>query len=341
VNPPSAACPRCGAPRVAGPECPACGVIYLRAEARAAARHAESRDLEAFEAAQREAEDQRQAMREALEAHAVPSYTSPLTEALPEQARPTDLVADAGAEERTEARLRLAVLPVALLLAWLAVRSPGFHFLLRTFLTMPAHEVGHAVTAWFCGFSAVPTLWVTHISDERSAFMTLLVAGLLGALVWQGWQRRRWSWLGVGVALLLVQACCRFGLSLDKARALTTFGGDGGMMVLGALLMATFYVPAHHALRRNALRWGFVAMGAASFMDCFEQWWAARTNVDRIPFGLIEGVGMSDPTKLVELHDWNVATVIRAYVNLGWVCLAALGVLYLVALWRARGDLRG
>ncbi|MFP2897675.1 hypothetical protein ACLEQD_14535, partial [Corallococcus sp. 4LFB] len=56
MSPLSATCPRCGAPRVDGPECPACGVIYLRAEVRAATQQAEARDREAREAARREAE---------------------------------------------------------------------------------------------------------------------------------------------------------------------------------------------------------------------------------------------------------------------------------------------
>src|SRR6187549_3768966 len=32
----TAACPRCGAPRVAAPDCPHCGVVYARAERRRA-----------------------------------------------------------------------------------------------------------------------------------------------------------------------------------------------------------------------------------------------------------------------------------------------------------------
>lgn len=345
MSPPSATCPRCGAPRVAGPECPACGVIYLRAEVRAATQQAEARDREAREAVQRAAEDQRAALREALEAHTVPTFVSPLVAAQPEPDPAMEGITfhgeHTGDEGRLEARLRLAVLPVALGIAWLAVRSPGFQGLLRIFFTMPVHELGHAVTAWFCGFSATPTLWVTHVSDERSTFMTLVLSGLLGALVWQGWKRRRWAWLGVGAGLLAVHWTGRFGLTQTQAQALFFFGGDAGLMVLGALLMATFYVPPGHYLHRHQLRWGFLVMGAAAFMDGFEQWWAARRNVDRIPFGRIEGVGLSDPSALVETYGWTVGNIIRGYVTVGIICLAALGVLYLVSLWRVRDVLRG
>ncbi|CAM3616646.1 hypothetical protein G4177_23700 [Corallococcus sp. ZKHCc1 1396] len=341
MSDPSASCPRCGAPRAAGPECPSCGVIYLRAEARAATRNAEARDAAQRDAALREAEDRRLALREALEGHAAPTFVPPHIEAMPDRATPDIFDGGDVARERFEARLRLWVLPAALLVAYLAVRSPGFHAFLRIVLTMPVHEVGHAVTAWFCGFNATPSLWVTSVSEERSVFIPLALAVLLSALTYQGWKRRQWTWLGVGAVLLLAQAVGTLGLDRMQGRAMITFGGDGGMMVLGAALMATFYVPPEHYLRRHALRWGFVVIGAAAFMDGFEQWWAALSHVERIPFGAIEGVGMSDPSKLVQTHGWNISHLIRRYVAVGSTCLVALGVLYLGALWRVRGLLRG
>ncbi|WP_233595908.1 MULTISPECIES: hypothetical protein [Corallococcus] len=344
MNPPSASCPRCGAMRADGPECPACGVIYLRAEARAAARQAEARDAAKRDAALSEAEDQRLALREALEAHTAPTFVPPLSAARPTQDAALEGItfhAEAtNGEDVLEARLRLWVLPAALLIASLAVRSPGFHALMRIFLTMPVHELGHAVTAWFCGFSATPSLWFTSVSEERSVFIPLVLAGLLGTLTYQGWKRRQWTWLGAGAVLLLAQAVGTLGLDHREGRSLVTFGGDAGMMVLGTALMATFYVPPEHSLRRNALRWGFIVIGAAAFMDGFEQWWAALSHVERIPFGRNEGSGLSDPTRLVQTYGWNISHLIRRYVALGITCLVALGLLYLGALWRVRGLLR-
>ncbi|MCY1043745.1 hypothetical protein OV208_20665 [Corallococcus sp. bb12-1] len=343
MSDPSASCPRCGAPRVDGLECPACGVIYLRAEARAATRQAEEREAAKRGAVVREAEDQRLALREALEAHTAPAFVPPLVAARPEQDAALEGITfheDTDGEDAREARLRLVVLPAALLVATLAVHSPGFHALMRIFLTMPVHELGHAVTAWLCGFSATPSFWATTVSEERSLFIPLALAGLLATLTYQGWKRRRWTWLGVGAVLLLAQAVGTLGLDRLQARSMITFGGDAGMMVLGTALMATFYVPSGHYLRRNALRWGFVAIGAAAFMDGFEQWWAALSHVERIPFGQNEGSGLSDPSKLVRTYGWNISHLIRRYVAVGITCLSALGLLYLGALWRVRGLLR-
>ncbi|RKG76075.1 hypothetical protein [Corallococcus terminator] len=344
MSDPSTRCPRCGAPRAAGPECPACGVIYLRAEVRAATRQAEERDAAKRDAVLHEAEDQRLALSEALEAHAVPTFVPLLVAAQPEQDPRLEGITfhteETSGEGLLEARLRLCVLPAALLVAYLTVRSSGFGGVLRIVLTMPLHELGHAVTAWLCGFSATPFLWVTSVSEERSTLIPLAMAGLQAALVYQGWKRRQWTWMGVGAVLLLAQAVGTLGLDRMQGQALVTFGGDAGMMVLGTALMATFYVPPEHSLRRHALRWGFVAIGAAAFMDGFEQWWAALSHVERIPFGSIDGVGLSDPSKLVQTYGWNISHLIRRYVAVGITCLVALGLLYLGALWRVRGLLR-
>lgn len=59
-------------------------------------------------------------------------------------------------ESELEARLRHFGIPVALLLALLLVKTAAGHFLLRTFLSMWVHELGHAATAWLCGFPAFP-----------------------------------------------------------------------------------------------------------------------------------------------------------------------------------------
>ena len=54
---------------------------------------------------------------------------------------------------------------------------PTGHCLQRTFLSMMVHELGHAVTAWWCGFGALPGLWKTLIPETRG-------------VVWC-WSRRR------------------------------------------------------------------------------------------------------------------------------------------------------
>ncbi|MGQ0503714.1 MAG: hypothetical protein ACT4TC_00170, partial [Myxococcaceae bacterium] len=69
-------------------------------------------------------------------------------------------------------------------------------------------------------------------------------------------------------------------------------------------------------------------------------WLSAKADSDAIPYGAIEGVGLSDPTKLVENHGWSETLLVNAYVGLGAVLLLLLAVRYalgLQAVWSARG----
>jgi hypothetical protein len=242
---------------------------------------------------------------------------------------------DADAEAAAfELKLRTWVLPVALGLGWL-VATGSLRFVVRLF-TMLVHESGHAVTAWLCGVPALPTLWVTYSASTRWYSLAALLAAGLGLLVWRGWKRRQWVPVALGAGLLAVQAVGTLGLSYDKARALITFGGDAGMMVLGTALMATFYVRPGSYLHEHGLRWGFVPIGALAYWDAFSSWWKARTNVDWIPFGRMEGVGLSDPSRLVDDYGWSVGDMIRRHVAVGVACLVFLAGLYAVQLYRAR-----
>ncbi|HYV66132.1 MAG TPA: hypothetical protein VE964_07805, partial [Myxococcales bacterium] len=80
----------------------------------------------------------------------------------------------------------------------------------------------------------------------------------------------------------------------------------------------------------------FLAIGAAAFADVFTQWWAARTDPDRIPFGMNEGVGLSDPSVLSDQFGWSASLLVHRYVALGCICLIALACLYAAALWQTR-----
>lgn len=320
-------CPRCTAPRVPGPECPRCGVIYARAEARAARAAAVRQEAPPAPAA-------------ALEPEAPlavdPAWLAPpdlRSDILPDETPALDADAEAAA---FELKLRTWVLPVALGLGWL-LATGSLRFIVRLF-TMLVHETGHAATAWLCGIPAVPTLWVTLSASTRwYSFAALLAAGA-GALAWRGWQRRQWGRVATGAGLLVVQAVCTLGLSFGKARALVTFGGDAGMMVLGTALMASFYVRPGSYLHEHGLRWGFVPIGAVAFWDSFSSWWRARTDVDAIPFGRIEGVGLSDASRLVDQYGWSVGDMIRRHVAVGVVCLVLLATLYAVQLYRGRSS---
>ena len=238
------------------------------------------------------------------------------------------------AETRLEGRLRRWAIPAVLAGAFLIVSTGAGHFLVRVFLSMWVHELGHATTAWLCGFPAFPGPWLTPMAESRSSPFGFLVFAAIAAGAFWAWRTERFR-LSVSLcALLAVQLFCTVALSEARAKQLIVFMGDGGCMVLGSLLMLTVYAPEESALKRGWLRWGFLVIGAAAFADAFAQWWASRKDFDRIPFGMNEGVGLSDPSVLSQTYFWSTDQIVGRYVALGCVCLVIVGVSYAVALLR-------
>jgi hypothetical protein len=91
------------------------------------------------------------------------------------------------------------------------------HFIQRTFLTMPVHELGHAMAAWFSGFAAMPTLWHTNVSEARGVGTPVVLLGLLGFLAFRAWQLEKYLLVALGGALIVVQGVCTLGIKPKTA----------------------------------------------------------------------------------------------------------------------------
>lgn len=232
-----------------------------------------------------------------------------------------------------EFKLCVAAIPLALALGALFHHlTPGLQ---RIVFGMPLHELGHAAAAWFCGHWAIPTLWKTLVAEERGFVMPILLAGALGFMMYSAYQAEKIYLVVLGAVLLLVQAFGTFYIRDVTAEMVFTFGGDGIGMVLAVMLMATFFFGKRTQLYKGWLRWGFLVIGAAAFSDMFATWWAARNDIGKIPYGEIEGVGLSDSAKLVELHGWSVQVLVRRFLTVGFACLAALAAVYAWGVWAA------
>ena len=193
---------------------------------------------------------------------------------------------------------------------------------------MPLHELGHAISGWWCGYGAIPGLWKTMMPEERGVVMPLLVLAFEAFILWRAWTTKRMDLFAIGLSLALVQFYGTTQLSPIDVEQVFAFSGDAGAMVLGTLLMLTFFCHEESRLRTGGLRYGFISIGAAAFIDTFATWWAARSDTDAIPFGEIEGVGLSDPSKLQEQFGWSEATLVERYVLVGTICMIVL-----IAVW--------
>ena len=299
-----AACPRCGAPRAAALDCPHCGVVYARAERR----------------------------KETAETAGEPRPSQGRS-ATAEFARGHTL-----AQARSELQLARFAVPGALFTSLVLAQTDMGRFLLRTFFGMWLHELGHAVAAWLCGFPAFPGPWFTSVGEERSFLFALAVTAGLAYAIWRARTEGERVWMGVAIAVLVLQVVLTVVLSPARAHVLITFCGDAGSMVFGAALMAAFFVPPGHKLHRDWLRWGFLVIGAASFADTFPGWWAARHDPGVIVFGEIEGRADTDPTVLVD-SGWTVVQMVSRYVAIGVLSLVGLAAAQVLHYRRTRDAL--
>lgn len=301
-------CAWCEAPRQGGDTCPDCGANYAKAEAIRSRGKADAASVAA--AAQTAATGAAFDM---------------------EEERLWPEVHDADFEYKMCLWAMPGMLGVMLLLYASGIGAS----LMRIVFGMPVHELGHAAAGWFTGFTAIPSLWVTLVPDDRGWLAPIALAGALGWMTMRAWQAGRVGILALGATLLLVQLICTFILDLDSAHMLITFGGDGLGMVLAAVLMMLFYVGKSTQIYRGALRWGFLAIGAAAFVDMLGTWWVASSDVGAIPYGTTGG-RPTDAMKLVDNHGWSLATLVGRHLTTGALCIVALIVTYILGL-RAAG----
>ena len=234
-------------------------------------------------------------------------------------------------EASIERRFRMFAIPVALLIAWGIVHAGFLRMLLRTVLSMWIHELGHAVAAWMCGRFSFPGPWFTPVGARRSWIVVAIVTAAIAFGAVRLWRQRR-AWSVALLLLLPLQYYCSFGLTRRLTDALIIWSGDGGCLVIGTLLMLSFYARKRSQIRRGWLRWGFLVIGAAAFADGFSTWWAARSDRGAIPFGENEGRGLSDPTVLVFQQGFSVEGLVNSYLWVGYACLVVLAAAYVVGL---------
>jgi hypothetical protein len=128
-----------------------------------------------------------------------------------------------------------------------------------------------------------------------------LIILVLAILSFWAWKTERWHVIAINAAVLFLHWIC-WHARYDRAHEIIIFFGDGGALVLGTLLMMTLYVPRESPVYQNELRWGFLAVGAAAFVDAFHTWSGREED---IPFGVQEGT-QTDPSQLVENYGWTI-----------------------------------
>lgn len=241
------------------------------------------------------------------------------------------------AEEQGKARIeflcRILALPGALLFGWVVNWAMPT---LAAMLSMWLHELGHAVTAWFCGYAAFPTAWITAIPEERGRWISVVLGAAAAAGGYFAFRLRRWFWVAVSAGVL--------GLFLlgnvqteSHAKLLITFWGDGGAYVLATVLMLTFYARPGSSISRSQVRWGLLLLGAIAFWSVYTRWAGGFENIAQFLEDTDERGLASDMRVLNMEYGWSTYVLIHRYWTVAHACFFTLAGAYAAGLVQALG----
>lgn len=233
---------------------------------------------------------------------------------------------------KNEFLCRIFALPGALLLGWLAnLALPT----LTAFLAMWLHEAGHAIAAWFCGYAAFPTAWITLIPDQRTRWISLLLGAAVAAGGYFAFRLQRWFWVAASAGILVLFVLGNLQ-SESHARLLFTFWGEGGAYVLSTALMLTFYARPASPITRNQLRWGLLLLGAMAFWSVYTRWAGGFENIAQFLDDTDARGIPSDMRVLTLVYGWSTYVLIHSYWKVGYACLLTLATAYAAGLAQAQ-----
>lgn len=229
-----------------------------------------------------------------------------------------------------ELTCRTFALPAALLVGWLTVQTMP---ILADMLRMWTHETGHGLTAWLCGYPALPTAWTTIRSPERVPAASFLLAAALAFGGYVAWRLERWFWLGASAVTLLLLLAGNLRTA-SQAECLITFGGDAGAFVVATVLMATFYARPESAVRQKQLRWVLLIIGAIAFMDTYATWSGGYEKFALWLDGIDER-GPTDLALLTQYYGWGVGEMQARFLEVAHLCFLIMATMYTAGIVQA------
>ena len=199
------------------------------------------------------------------------------------------------------------------------------------------HELGHAAVAWACSWKALPLpVGFTLTFEGSSPVVFVGILAIVGGLVFVGLRRRAWA-LVVGPALYAVALCVgTFALDRPTQQMAITFGGCGGELFYGALLVVLFHHRLPERSRWDFFRWIALALGAYVLVDASLFWWECARDWSNIRWGGAFGED-GDMTKLRDINHWDEQKLTARYTALARLCLGVVFVwwgAHLAGAWR-------
>jgi len=172
--------------------------------------------------------------------------------------------------------------------------------------------------------------------------MGLLVAGLLGWLMFHTYREKNWFMLASASVVLLVWAVVTFLIPPTRTLMWQILAGGLGEIVFGAFILVAFHFALPDRLRWDFWRWIALVPAALCFTQAIVLWRTVSADVSQMPWGSAVGSESDgDMNRLVQVFHWDANDLADFYLNLAYLGLTALAITYSYAAYRFLQRKRG
>ncbi len=228
----------------------------------------------------------------------------------------------------------LVAVPVVLLLSlWLC--SGNFGRLLSFLVSMPFHELGHAAGSWLSSRIAIPLPFFTFWYDDQSVLMGLIVAGVLGWLLFHTYREKNRFMLGSVSVVTLAWIVITFLISARTTLMWQILSGALGELLFAGFILIAFHFPGPDRLRWDFWRWVALIPAAVCFTHAVTLWRSAVADLSKMPWGsAIGSESDGDMNRLVGQFGWTAIELAEFYRNVGYLAVTVLVAAYAYAVYR-------